>query len=210
MKHVVKLSALGAEIEDPNVFQWAHMHREIEDKLRNEGITLTSLRPSSFFTNIWLDKEQLKQVTQTASLLSPMTLMKGVIYDKACGDGRINLISNEDIGEAAAVILAKGGHEGKDYSLTGPETLSWREYAKVLSEELGKPINVIPISEAQMRELFKDHFPSKEAMDGFCNMMAYFRDGGYDKQSDHVKMILGKEPRSVRPFLRANKDQLLA
>lgn len=49
VKHIVKLSALGAEAE-PGI-QMGRWHREIEKYVENSGISYTFLRPASFMQN---------------------------------------------------------------------------------------------------------------------------------------------------------------
>jgi len=194
VKHIVKLSALGAEEKDPKTFRWASEHAALEVELKKAGIAVTSLRPSSFFSNIFVDLPTIKG--------------KNSVY-KADGDAKINWISNEDIGEVAAVALTSPGHEGKDYYLTGPDNLSWDEFATLWSEVLGRKINSVHIDDAQLRENSKSHFPNPTLLDQFSNMHTYFRNGGYDKKFDDVERVLGRKPQSIRPYLEAAKQAFL-
>jgi len=194
VKHVVKLSALGSEEKDPNAFIWASEHAVLEAELKKAGIAVTSLRPSSFFTNIFVDTHSVKG--------------QNSVY-KADGHAKINWVSNEDIGEVAAVALTSPGHEGKEYYLTGPDNLSWDELAQLWSEVLGKKINMVHIDDAQLRENAKSYFPNSTLLDQFSNAHTYFRNGGYDKKFDDIEKVLGRKPQSIRPYLEATKQAFL-
>jgi len=188
VKYAVKLSALGSE-ETGGKFIWAEEHRQVEDYIKKLGIHLTSIRPSSFFSNLWHDIPTVKN--QSALF-------------KALGDSKMNHIDTKDIGEVCAVCLTQSGHEGKIYNITGPDTLSWNELAKIYSEELGKTVNYVPITDEQLREQAKKYFP-EHAIDGYSNMFTYFRNGGYDRHYDDGEKVLGRPLNHVRPFIREIK-----
>jgi uncharacterized protein YbjT (DUF2867 family) len=67
VKHIVKLSALGAENPDPNAFIWAYEHASYEKIIHDLGIPLTSLRPGTFFGGFYADIPQVKQVFPSCS-----------------------------------------------------------------------------------------------------------------------------------------------
>ena len=61
----------------------------------------------------------------------------GVIRGPA-GDGRLAAVRRADIAEAAAVVLAGEGHEGKTYALTGPEAFTLEEAAEMITRLTGR------------------------------------------------------------------------
>jgi len=184
VKHIVKLSALGAE--DGDKFLWAKEHAILEDYITSKGIKLTSLRPSSFHCNMLQDIPTIKS--------------QGAVY-KALDDAKMNWISETDIGEAAAVCLTTDGHEGKIYYLTGPDTFTPGEIAKLVSEIIGKPVNYVKLTDQQLREQAKNFLPNQQAIDGFSNMYGYFRNGGYDKQFPDLEKLLGRKGESLKAWL---------
>jgi len=183
VKHIVKLSGLGA---DAPAFFWAHEHLQVEQDLKASGITYTILRPSTFFSNVWYDQHSLKH---------------GKIYKYMKQDSRVNWISNDDIADVAVAALTEKGHEGKTYTLTGPENITADELAKLYSEAFGKPVEVVLIDEATLRERAKSYLPA-QAIDGYVNCWAYFKSGGYDKQTNDVKEVLQREPKKLRDYLK--------
>jgi len=188
VKHIVKLSALGAEEKDQTKFVWAAEHAQIEDFIKSLGIALTSLRPSCFMSNLYMDIDSMK---------------KGGIYH-GWGDEKLNLIATSEIGEVAAIALTEPGHEGKEYYITGADTLTGKEIAKVCSEVLGREITYHNVLDQQLREQAATFLPP-QAIEPFSNMHNYFRNGGYNRSFDDFEKVTGKKPQSFRAWLEANK-----
>lgn len=190
VKHIVKLSALGAE-EKGGKFVWAEQHRALEEYIIKYGIPITSLRPSSFHTNILADIPTIKS--------------ESTIY-KALGNAKMNWISNKDIGEVAAKILTENGnHAGKIYNLTGPDTLSSEEMAKIMGTVIGKNIKYASITNDQLRQQVGSFLPP-QAIDGFCNMYTYFADGGYNREFPELEKLLGRKGISLKEYVEENKQ----
>jgi len=61
---------------------------------------------------------------------------QGAFY--ACaGDAKVSVVDVRDIASLAACALTESGHEGKNYEITGPESLAHEEMAYKLSTALG-------------------------------------------------------------------------
>lgn len=134
VRHVVKLSAVGADSDAPEGFgKW---HGQSENLLKSSGLDWTILRPNFFMQNLL---GQAGQIASTGSIFQPV------------GDARASFIDARDIAAVAARTLAEEGHEGQTYVLTGPEALSYHEVAAKLSEATGRSINYVPISPEQFR-----------------------------------------------------------
>jgi len=60
-------------------------------------------------------------------------------------DLQVAAVAQDDIADAAvAVLLDPASHVGATYSLTGPESLSLDDVARILTDELGRPITYHP------------------------------------------------------------------
>jgi uncharacterized protein YbjT (DUF2867 family) len=116
---VTFLSLLGVE-KNPVV-----PHHGIEKRLRASGLACTMIRPAFFMQNL------------TTTHLADLRAGRIVV---PAGNGRTSFIDVRDIGAAAALTLAEDGHEGKVYSVTGPEALTYDECAALLSEACGRRI----------------------------------------------------------------------
>jgi len=191
VKYVVKLSALGSEGDQ---FHAAKEHRDVEDAIAKAGIHFTSLRPSFFFTNSLMDLPTIKQ--------------SGTIF-KAAADAKFNHVSNKDVGEIAALCLTEKGHEGKIYNLTGSDLINFHEYAKLLSEVIGKEIKYQPIDDEALRKSAATFLPNQAAVDGFSNMWQYFRDGHYNRTFPDLENLLKRKPTTLKTFFEQNKAAFL-
>lgn len=135
VRHVVKLSALGAS--DHSKSPIGRAHYEPEAALLASGLSWTILRPHVFMQNL-LDQ-------------APTITREGRFY-AASGDGKIPFIDTRDIAAVAAATLTQSGHEGKKYVLTGPEALSYYDVAAILSEVLGRHVEYVADSLDEARE----------------------------------------------------------
>src|SRR5215216_1883836 len=134
VRHVVKLSAFGADADAPEGFgRW---HGQAEDFLKSSGLAWTMLRPNFFMQNLL---GQARQIAATGSIFQPV------------GDARASFIDARDIAAVAARALTEEGHEEQTYTLTGPEALSYHDVAAKLSEAAGRSVTYVPISSEQFR-----------------------------------------------------------
>jgi len=190
IKNIVKLSALAGAHD----FPWSTEHREVEEYAKKQGLTVTSLRPTSFHTNTLLEIPTIKS--------------QSTVY-KAYGDARMNYTSNKDIGEVAAKVLTEPGHEGKSYNLTGPDTLNTNEYAKIISQVIGKEVKYVPISDEQLRKQAANFLPNAQMVEEFSQMHTFFRNGGYDKHYSDLEELIGNKGVTFQSFIEENKQAFL-
>lgn len=191
---VVKLSALGASDHSRSVIGlW---HYNVERTLREAGVAWTILRPHHF----------------TQNLLDPLVFdrREGVVRS-ASGDGRIPFIDTRDIAAAAATVLLNDGHDGRTYTLTGPEALSYGQATEVLSGVLDRPLRYEPetVDEAWARLRAADVPPWLVA--ARLAIATYQRAGGpTERVTDTVETLTGRQPRTVREFAENHRDALRA
>jgi len=135
VRHVVKLSGVIADTDSP--FRFARMHGEIERRIQAAGLQYTFLRPGEFMHSYF---RALPAILSHGELRLPMA------------DERIASIDVGDIAEAAARVLTAPGHEGKTYTLTGPESLRMSEVAERLSAATGKTIRYVAADPEGVRQ----------------------------------------------------------
>jgi uncharacterized protein YbjT (DUF2867 family) len=100
----------------------------IEDGVEACGVPWTHLELGEFMNNahIW--------AAQIAS---------GDVVRDTCGDAANAPIALEDIAAVAARILVDGGHLGRSYELTGPESLTRRERVRQIGAALGRDLTYV-------------------------------------------------------------------
>ena len=107
----------------------------IEDAVEASGVPHTHLEPGEFMANadIW--------AAQIAA---------GDVVRDFCGNAANAPIALRDIAAVAAVILLDGGHPGRTYDLTGPESLTRRQRVDQIGAALGRKLTYVelPRSEA--------------------------------------------------------------
>ncbi|HEY5880394.1 MAG TPA: SDR family oxidoreductase [Nakamurella sp.] len=110
-------------------FTLARDHWHTEQHIRASGLRFTFLR----------DNFYAEQFAQFAGV-------DGVLLGPG-GDGRVSAVARRDVADAAVAVLLDASdsagtsvHDGRTYDLTGPESLSLAEVARILSETTGRDV----------------------------------------------------------------------
>jgi uncharacterized protein YbjT (DUF2867 family) len=190
VRHVVRLSAIGAAHDAPT--RNGRLHALSDAELQASGIPWTILRPSNFMQN----------------------LLGGVVGDEVYGlfgDSRVGAVDVRDIAAAAATILAHPeGHEGKIYTLTGPDSFSLYEAAEEMSRALGREVRYVPQDPEETRETLLGLGVDRWMAEVLAEYRAAYGSGWGDFTNDHVATIVGRPPRTLAEFIRDHRDKLTA
>ncbi|HZG92156.1 MAG TPA: NAD(P)H-binding protein [Pseudonocardia sp.] len=182
---IVKLSALDAEIGSPVAF--ADAHGRIEQHLRASGIDHVLLRPAFNMINLLAAADGIQQA--------------GAVFLPAAG-AVVAMIDPRDVAAVAAVVLTTDGHAGRSYELTGPAAVTFDDVTAQLSVVLDRPVGFVAVpDEAAVGQLVGAGVPEWFA----TNVVAQFgllRRGTQADVRDVVRVLTGREPRSVGEFLR--------
>jgi uncharacterized protein YbjT (DUF2867 family) len=182
---VVKIGAIGADPDSPLEF-WA-AHARIEQHLRSAGPPAVVLRPSMYMTNLLAAAETLGR---TGRLFAP------------AGDARISLVDPRDVAAAAAVVLTEDGHEGRTYTLTGPESLTHHEVAAQIAAATGRPVEYVDVPDAAAREALAAAGTPDWFADQLIVLWGEVRSGACETTTDAVRVLTGRAPRRVAGFAR--------
>ncbi|MEU6664800.1 NAD(P)H-binding protein [Streptomyces sp. NPDC046727] len=108
--------------------------RAFEAAVRGSGRESTVLRPAGFASNAfaWAESVRAKR-----TVFAPF------------GDVALPVVDPADIAAVAAAALREDGHAGRVYELTGPEPVSPRGQAAVLSAALGEDVAFVELSRAE-------------------------------------------------------------
>ncbi|MFP2905256.1 SDR family oxidoreductase [Pyxidicoccus sp. 3LFB2] len=175
VKHVVKLSVFGAEQEGITFARW---HRPVEKQIEASGMAWTHLRPINFMTNMMGNIGSIKG--------------QGAFYEPT-GGGKTSVIDPADIGAVAVKVLTEQGHEGKAYTLTGPEALSSAEQAAVLTKTLGREVKHVDVPpEAAKQGMAGSGMPAPY-VDALLDLLAAMKAGKTATVTDTVQTLLGRK-----------------
>ncbi|MFL6256314.1 MAG: SDR family oxidoreductase [Pyrinomonadaceae bacterium] len=187
VRHIVKLSAFGADADAPEGFgKW---HGQSENLLKTSGLKWTMLRPNFFMQNLL---GQARQIAATGSIYQPV------------GDARASFVDVRDIAAVAARTLTEEGHDEQTYTLTGPEALSYTEVAAKLSEAAGRSINYVSISPEQFRAGALGAGLPEWLVTALERLNDIFASGQAAEVTGDVQRIGRKEPNTFEQFARDN------
>jgi uncharacterized protein YbjT (DUF2867 family) len=150
VQRVVLLSGGAAVAVDPANPISQYMIRS-EDAVREAGLGWTVLRPYEFMSNALRWAEQMRS---------------GDVVRAPFADVRVAVIDPRDIAAAAVTALLDGGHEGRSYRLSGPQSLLPRERVRILAEVLGRDLRFEAQSDDEARAELSQSMPP-EYVDAF-------------------------------------------
>ena len=104
---------------------------------------------------------------------------------------RVGYVSRGDCAAAAAAVLSTPGHDNKSYDITGPALVGVADIAAAATAATGKSITLMPAD------------PNATPARGFAGPALAFT-------STAVADLTGQPATSIKAFLAANKDKLLA
>ena len=183
VRHVVKLSAMGGR---DAIFP--RQHADSEDYIKSSGVAYTFLRPNGFMQNF---------VTYNGATINSQNAFYG-----SQGDGEVSHIDLRDIAAVAVKTLTEHGHEGKAYTLTGPEALSNARIAEILSEDTGREIRYVDLSAEQFKQALIGAGLPEWSANALVDLQQFYRRGSASAVTRDVEQLLGRKPISFEQFSR--------
>ncbi|WP_327316065.1 NAD(P)H-binding protein [Streptomyces sp. NBC_01235] len=190
VSHIVHLSSLHVTLDPlPAMARW---HHEREEIIRASAIPATFLRPGGFMTNAF---DWLPTIREGNHVLDPV------------GPGRYAPIDPADIAAVAALVLTEAGHQDKEYVLTGDETFTVTEQVRVISETIGRDIEVREVTtpDEAVRFRFPNGAPQALA-DAVTEGFKLMRADTVGFRTDTVERLLGRKPRTFVDWCARNAD----
>ena len=185
VRHIVKQSVLGA---DEEAVAFAKVHRPVEKAIESSGIAWTFLRPNSFMQNV---------VTFMAGTIKA----EGAFYS-ASGKAKISHVDVRDIAAIAVKALTESKHEGRAYTLTGPEALTYDELASELSNVLGRSIRHISLSPSDLKNGMLAEGMPEEIADQLLDLERYYREDQASRITNDIKHVTGRDPKRFAQYAR--------
>mmetsp|Transcript_16444 Transcript_16444/g.38056 ORF Transcript_16444/g.38056 Transcript_16444/m.38056 type:complete len:296 (-) Transcript_16444:212-1099(-) len=168
---IVRISSLGIDQHSMHFIgsqgPLGDAHIAVEKYCAEIGLKHVSLRPTSLFSNINFNVDEIASKSRMSTPL-------GIV-------ARVNWVSCEDVAKVAAKVLVarKWDEYGRVIDVTGPpeNTVSAEEMAQIVSESVGKSI--------EYKELDIPPVPD------YGDLWRFLRRGGYDCDCDNVETITG-------------------
>ena len=190
LKKVVLMTAVGVEMAPPEA-----PFRKIELALIESGLPHNIIRPNWFmqnFNTFWVS---------------------GILAEKTIffpgGNAKTAFIDVQDIADSAAVLLQSDEHNNKHFSLSGPESLTHTEVAKILSETTGIEIQYMDLSPEDFRSGLIGAGVPEDYSDLLVMLAGSLKEGHCAGLTDSVKTLVGRDPIRFADYAKAHKDSFL-
>jgi len=190
VKYFLLMSMIGADPKSPALF--GRQFGSTEEYLVNSGLNFTSLRTIFFQQNLMFFLDGIRNTG---------------IFGWPLGQGKVPLLNVQDIGRAAARLLAQDPNSltlsyGRTYTLTGPEALSGDGIAAILSRVLNRNVRYQPEDPLRIRDFFLQNGMEQWQADGIVELFEMFAANKVAFVSEDNRMLLGEErPTSVYDWL---------
>jgi len=185
LRHVAFLSV-------HHVYEGSHIPHfrskiEIEEAIRDHGLTYTIVQPNNFFQNDYWFRDAL--------------LEQGV-YPQPLGQVGLHRVDAGDIAEAMVNALTRPGHENRIYPLFGPDSLTGPETAEIWAAQLGRKVRYggddLDAWAAQAKAMMPEWL-----VEDLKVMYRHFQEHGLRAQAHELEerdAVLGKTPRRFEDF----------
>lgn len=151
------------------------------------GANVTHLRCGYFFSNLLMDAESVRAGTLTTA----MEL-----------DHAMPWVAPQDIAAVGAARLLSRTWSGRHVQgVFGPEDLSFRQVAEILSEVLDRPVQAQQVSDDDVRAQLTEIGLAPAQIDALVDMTAGIRDG---YEPDLARSVLTTTPTTLRSWAAQN------
>jgi uncharacterized protein YbjT (DUF2867 family) len=186
VRHLVKLSVVGAAADAPITF--ARLHHAAEAAVQAAGVAWTMLRPNGFMQNTLSWAPQI-----------PSGIIRGPVMH-----ARWAIVDVRDIAAVAARVLASRGspgqHAGQAYTLTGPEASSPHEQVEVLSELLERQLETFDVPTEAAQEAMRAAGVDEQTVTWVGELWRHYAAGQAEAVSPDVERVTGRPPYTFRQF----------
>lgn len=189
---VVFLSSGGAEHRSGvgHIDGLGLIEQHLDDVAADAGADVCHLRCGYFFTNLLMDVGGLA---------------RGVVTTADDPDGARPWVDPRDIGDVAAARLLSPDWSGRVVQgVHGPEDLSWRRVAEVLTDVLDRPVRVETVTDDDVRAALGEAGLPAGAVDAIVGMTVGTRELAPELSRD----VLTTTPTTLAAWAYAHRDAL--
>ena len=184
VKFIVRSSGAGADAQSPVAL--AKLQGTVDQLVMNSGVPYSLLLPNSFMQN-WIN-------------YYGGMIKAGALY-LSHGDGKISSVDVRDIADvAAAILLNPDAHNGKSYTLTGPQALSAHECLAQIAKASGRVAQYVAVPEAASIEAMKNMGMDDWSIDMLSSLNQIIAAGYAAGITTDVETVTGKPARTFSAF----------
>ena len=160
---------------------------EVEEKLFASGLQFTILQPAAYMQNLLPYWNEIVE--------------EGVYRIPYGESAALSLVDLEDVAEVAATVLTEEEHIGATYELAGPEALTPRRIAEVLSRRFGTEVSSESIPLDGWDEGARAGGLRGYQLESLSRMFRYYDRYGLIGGSRVLEWLLGRPPTSFHQFV---------
>ena len=160
---------------------------DAEEALIESGLPYTIVQPMRYMQHlalIW------NKVLETGVHAMPFNI-----------DVRFNVADLRDLAEATAIVATNPGHLYATYELGGPEALSQRDMAAVISRVLGREIRAAALSLEELEKNARAAGASDDRVTQMLAMNKHYDQYGFRSNPNALRWVLGREPNTFEDYV---------
>ncbi|GIH95601.1 NAD(P)H-binding protein [Planobispora siamensis] len=169
---------------------WNGQVGPVEKAFAASDLEWTALQPVDFMSNTLTWASAIKE---RGEVREPFADVPGGVVDE------------RDVAAVAAAVLARGGHAGRTYVLTGPQVLSQRGRLAAIAEAIGRPLRFVELTEEQARKRWRQAGYGEELIELLVSWQGNPPPEAVSI-SPAVREITGREPRSFAEWAADHAD----
>lgn len=185
VRHIVRMSAFGAAHDAPAIN--GRLHALSDAELIASGIDYTIVKPHFFMQNLLMT--------------APGIARDGVLYF-AMAEARLAAIDTRDVADFAVCVLTTRGHEGREYTVTGPSSISMHDVAAAVASTIGRAVRYQPVPVEAARQSVLDMGADAWSAHMLADYLAAYGAGWGDRITDDFSKVMGRPPREIEAFAR--------
>jgi uncharacterized protein YbjT (DUF2867 family) len=187
-RHLVKLSVFRADERSP--LQIARQHRETERALEASGLAYTIVRPVFLMQNL-------------------LGMAREGAIHTAAEEGRVAMVDARDVAAVAVNALTSHSSDGKTYTLTGPQPLSFDDVSEILSHQVGRRIRHVRVAPEDVRDALERGGVEPWFAEDMANLHSMLAAGYENLIIDDVRTVTGTSPSTLAEFARDFADRFV-
>ncbi|KAK3989157.1 hypothetical protein QBC44DRAFT_328075 [Cladorrhinum sp. PSN332] len=154
------------------------------------------LRPTWFQQNFGEQQNHTKSIKEESKIYS------------ATSDGKIPWVSADDIAAVAVRALTSEDAPNTEYLVLGPELLSYKDIAAILSEVLGRKIVHVDMSATELQKRHREFGMPEEYARMMSAMDTSIKFGAENRTNDVIFSVTGVAPRKFSEYALSVKDDV--
>ncbi|MEM7702396.1 MAG: NmrA family NAD(P)-binding protein [Pseudomonadota bacterium] len=158
-----------------------------EEALINSGLTHTILQPSRYMQHL--------------EMIWPKVIEEGVHAMPFSVTQKFSVVDLVDLADACAVVASSPRYRYGTYELAGPEALSQRDMAAIISEVIEKPMTAQKVPIEAMQERARAAGASDDRVEQMTIMNTHYDQHGFQSNAVVLECILGRPATTFQSYV---------